>query len=87
MTLILTVSLLIFWKITQTYKHTPPPPHPLPPPPFPPKEREGLAPPPFGGEGEGVGWGGGGGGVCLYVCVMFRNINREVEGSRYFFNR
>ena len=69
---LLIVSLLIFRKITQTYKHTSPPPHPLPPPP---KGGEGQAPPSlWGGRGEG---GGGGGGVCLYVCVIFRKMNRE----------
>ena len=47
--------------------------HPPPSPP-PPKGEEGQAPPSLWGEGGG-GWGGGG--VCLYVCVIFRNINRE----------
>ena len=68
------VTLLTFWKITQTYKRTPStPPHPTPPPPL--KEREGQAPPPLWG--GGVGWGGGG--VRLYVCVFFRKNNKEVQ--------
>ena len=52
---ILTVSLLMFWNITQTYKHTPPPPHSTP---FP--QRGEVQSPLFGGEGGGggVGWGG-----------------------------
>ena len=75
-------------NITQTYKNTPPPP-PLTPSllPSPPKGAEGQAPPSLWGErgggsrGWGMGWWGGGG-VCLYVCVMLRNINREVVSSR-----
>ena len=69
----------MFRKITQTYKHTPPP----PPPPSTPQSKGGpKALPPFGGEGGGGGVGWGGGGVRSYVCVTFRNINRETVSIR-----
>ena len=72
-----TVSLLLFRNITQTYKHTPPlPPHPTPSP-LPPKRGEGQAPPSLCGK-RGRGRGGG---ICLYFCVMFRNVNREVVSN------
>ena len=77
--MLLTVSLLMFRNITQTYKHTPPSPHPIPSPP-PAEGGRGKPLPLFGRKGgEGVGWGGGG--VRLYVCVMFRNINKEVVSN------
>ena len=81
---LLTVSLRTFRIFTQMYKHMPPPPFPPPPHPLPPPPQKvggGASPSlPFGGKGGD--WGGGGvgsgvGGVCLYVCVMLRNINRE----------
>ena len=82
---ILTTSPSMFRNMTETYKQTPPPPpRPTPSPPYSPKRGRVLPLPPFGEEGEGVGWGGGGG-VCLYVCVMFRNIDREVVSTTAFF--
>ena len=71
--------------------HPLPPPHPIPSPlplpPLPPQIEGGASPsPPLWG-GGGRGWGGvGGGGVCLYVCVMFRNINKEVVSIREYQN-
>ena len=65
------------------------PPHRTPSP-LPPKGGERQAPPSLGAEKGGGGgreWGGvgwGRGGVCLYVCVMFRNSNRETM-SKYIY--